>query len=341
MKHNLVVTLIIVGMFILAQLLGLFIINSYDKYYGKTATESGIERPEASFVQETVPPEVEIKTAIDVTQILFSILFAIAIATLLFLLLSKIKISILFRIWFTVVVFICLTLAFSLGLYPAIGKNFVLMFGKTFSLAEIIAVPLAALFTFYKIFKRNIIIHNVSELFIYPGLAVIFLPLLNVLIAGILLVAIAIYDVWAVWKSKHMIKLAKFQMEHLKIFAGFFFPYISKKDRVKIQKMRAAMKKREKQEKKKGKKAKGKKMKEIKVKAQIAALGGGDVAFPLIFAGTVMLAYNVLAALVVVLCATLSLLYLFYISKKGKFYPAMLFLTPGCLLGLLLVLLLF
>jgi presenilin-like A22 family membrane protease len=289
-----------------------------------------------------------------VTQILVSILFAIAIVTLVFFLLTKIKITLIFKAWFTVVVFMCLTIAFSLLFYPLIGKNLVELFGKTFSLAEIIAVPLAIFtfslaeiiavplaifFVYFKIFRRNFIAHNVSELFIYPGLAVIFLPLLNVFVASLLLIVIAIYDVWAVWKSKHMIKLAKFHIEKLKIFPGFLLPFVSPKEKARIQKLKvAALRKAEKTKKGKGKKVK---MKEIKIKVNVAGLGGGDVAFPLIFAATVMMAFNVLAALVVVLCATLSLLYLFYISKKGKFYPAMLFLTPGCLLGLLLVLLLF
>ena len=339
MKYNLKIILIIVAMFLVAQLLGLMVVNNYDRYYGKTAQALGIETPEISFVQEAIPPAIEIKTAIDVTQILVSILFAIAIVTLVFFLLMKIKITLIFKAWFTVVVFICLTIAFSLLFYPLIGKNFVELFGKSFSLAEVIAVPLAIFFVYFKIFKRNFIAHNVSELFIYPGLAVIFLPLLNVFIASLLLIAIAIYDVWAVWKSKHMIKLAKFHIEKLKIFPGFLLPFISPKEKARIQKLKvAALRKAEKTKKGKGKKGK---MKEIKVKVNVAGLGGGDVAFPLIFAATVMMAFNVLAALVVDLCATLSLLYLFYFSKKGKFYPAMLFLTPGCLLGLLLVLLLF
>ncbi len=330
--------MILIGMFLIAQLLGLVVINNYDTYFGKTAELQGENIPEMSFIHETVPPEIEIKTAIDITQILFSILIAIAIVTLVFFLLSKIKITVVLKAWFTVVVFICLTIAFSLLLYPLLGTNFIELFGKTFSTAEFIAVPLAILFTFFKIFRRNFIAHNVSELFIYPGLAVIFLPLLNVLVASLLLVAIAIYDVWAVWKSKHMVKLAKFHINKLKIFPGFLIPFVSKKEKIRINKFKIAMKRKEKEMK--GKKS-GKKRKELKIRAQVAGLGGGDVAFSLIFAGTVMLAYNVLAALVVVFCSTLALLFLFHIGKKGKMYPAMLFLTPGCLFGLLLVLLFF
>ena len=70
-----------------------------------------------------------------------------------------------------------------------------------------------------------------------------------------------------------------------------------------------------------------------KIKVNVGILGGGDVSFPLMFASTVLIAFGWLSALIVVLFSTLSLALLLFISKKRKFYPAMLFLTPGCLLG--------
>ncbi len=49
-------------MFLLSQLVGLLIINSYDSYFGKTAKqkiqEGTLVQPEVSVVRETVPPEV-------------------------------------------------------------------------------------------------------------------------------------------------------------------------------------------------------------------------------------------------------------------------------------------
>jgi presenilin-like A22 family membrane protease len=349
MKHEFRVTLIIVSMFLISQLLGLMILNSYDIYYGKTAEQEGVVQPEASFIHETVPPQVEIKTALDVTQIMISIIVAVALATFLFLLLSKIKITMIFKLWFTIVVFICLTLSFSLFIYPWIGGEFITISGKSVSLAEFLAIPLAAIFTYYKIFKRNLIAHNFSEIFIYPGLAVVFLPFVNLIVAALLLVAISIYDMWAVWKSKHMIKLAKFQINHLKLFTGFFFPYVSKKELAKVQQVKALEKKKIRELKKKGKvdkkkleKEMEKELKKLNVKAQVAALGGGDVAFPLIFAGAVMFAYeSAFAALLIVLGSAAGLLYLLYKSEKGKFYPAMPFISAGCFLGLFLVWLIF
>ena len=344
MKHALKVTLVIIAMFLVAQFIGLAVISSYDNHFGASAQKArqeAIEKglpvppePEISFVKGTIPPPMELKTPIDVASILISIVIALVIATALFFLLSRIRVTLLLRIWFAFVVFICLSIALTLIIYPMTDTNLFGIFGRDVSIAEAIALPLALILTFYKVIKRNILVHNFTELLIYPGLAVIFLPLLNVVAAAILLVLISIYDMWAVWKSKYMIKLAKYQMNEMKVFAGFFVPYVSAKDRVKIQKMRA-LARREKS--KKGKR----KGKMFRFKVQIAALGGGDVAFPLIFAGTIMLAFGLLAAMITILCTTIALGLLLWFSKKGKFYPAMPFLSAGCFLGLILVLLIF
>jgi len=337
MKHSLKITLIILAMFLVSQFIGLLIINSYDSYFGKTAQQKvqqgTLIQPQVSLVNETVPPPVELKRTIDIVSVLVSIGIGIVIATLLFFLLSKIRVVLVIKAWFAFVVFICLSIAIALLLYPILGTKLFVFFGKSISLAEIIAVPSAIVLTFYKIIKRNVIVHNLTELFIYPGLAIVFLPLLNVLAAAILLIGISIYDIVAVWKTKYMIKLAKFQIEHLKIFTGFFLPYLTPKDKARVEKLRAIAKR----ERAKGKKLK---LRKIKVPVQIAALGGGDVAFPLIFAGTILMAYGLIPAIITVLCSTLALLILFAFSEKGKYYPAMPFLTAGCFLGLLIVLLL-
>ncbi len=337
MKHPTKTTITILVMFLLAQFIGLVVLSSYDNYFGKTAEKKvktgKLVQPEVSVVKETVPPQIELEKPIDIARVITSIVIAIVIATLLFLLLSRIKITVLLRAWFALVVFICLSLAFALFFYPYLSTSLFTIFNKKIALAEIIAVPLAGILTFYKIFKRNILAHNFTELFIYPGLAVIFLPLLNVIAAAILLILISIYDMWAVWKSKHMVRLAKFQINYLKIFTGFFLPYIRPKDKIKIQKIKAM-------EKRKGRKKGKKRKKKMKIKVQVAALGGGDVAFPLIFAGTILFAYGLIPAIVTVLCTTLALTLLLTFSQKGKFYPAMPFLSGGCFLGFVLILLL-
>ena len=85
-----------------------------------------------------------------------------------------------------------------------------------------------------KIFKPNFWIQNLTELFIYGGLAAIFVPFFNIWSVSILLILIALYDAYAVWKSKHMITLAKSQME-AKVFSGLLIPYsIGRKVKGKI-----------------------------------------------------------------------------------------------------------
>ena len=182
--------------------------------------------------------------------------------------------------------------------------------------ALIIALPL----TFFKIFKRNILVHNATELLVYPGLAAIFVPILNVWTIIVLLLIISVYDMYAVWKSKFMVGLAKYQIQNLKIFTGFFIPYLTKNQLLNYRKA----------------KVKGKKS---RVKVSLAILGGGDVAFPLVFAGVMLRTAGLVPALIIVAFSTIALMALFAYSRKGKFYPAMPFITAGCLIGWLITLL--
>ena len=70
------------------------------------------------------------------------------------------------------------------------------------------------------------------------------------------------------------------------------------------------------------------------MKVSLAILGGGDVVFPIITAGVVMNALGFIPALMVVIGATIALSLLFLYSTKGKFYPAMPFITAGLFVGI-------
>jgi len=166
-----------------------------------------------------------------------------------------------------------------------------------------------ALLGFFKVFRPRLITHNITELFVYAGIAVLFVPVMNLFSGVFLLLGISIYDAYAVWKSKHMIKLAKFQTKS-KVFAGLFIPYQLPKGKIK----------------------KAKKTKMVKVKHAI--LGGGDIAFPLLFAGVILKVYGFGWAFFIPPFSTAALTWLFLHSKKDKFYPAMPFLSAGCFLGL-------
>ena len=104
----------------------------------------------------------------------------------------------------------------------------------------------------------------------------------------------------AVWKTKHMVKMAKFQTES-KLFAGLLVPY---------------------------------------GKNKVAVLGGGDIGFPLLFSGVILKSFGIMEAYIVSVFAALALLLLLVFSEKKKFYPAMPFISAGCFLGLLVVIIL-
>ena len=85
-----------------------------------------------------------------------------------------------------------------------------------------------------------------------------------------------------------------------------------------------------------------------RVRVRTAVLGGGDLGFPLIFAGVVMrdlmlelpVLLGFLEAVLVVACTATALLWLLLEARKERFYPAMPFLTAGSLVGWALVALL-
>ena len=72
-------------------------------------------------------------------------------------------------------------------------------------------VIIALILTYFKVFRTNIWVHNFTEIFIYGGLAALIVPIINVFSAFALLIAISLYDMFAVWQSKHMVSMAKFQ----------------------------------------------------------------------------------------------------------------------------------
>jgi len=171
---------------------------------------------------------------------------------------------------------------------------------------------------YVKIYKRNFLVHNATELLVYPGIATIFVPILNIYTISFLLILISIYDAWAVWHSGIMQKMAKYQINKLNVFSGFFIPYASKKVKLQMQKMRKS------------------KIGNKKLKFNVAILGGGDVVFPIITAGVMLKTFGLMSAIFVIIGATIGLTYLFFFAEKRKFYPAMPFITAGIFAGMIL-----
>lgn len=309
MKHTLKITAIILAMFLLTQVIGMFVVNHYSSVRTVDGVSTNVTAPELPFGLETPEPQ----DAGEFNQIIIAIVIAFVIAIALLFLLMKFKAEILLKIWFLAVITIALGISFNAFFYKL---------PYAYLIALIIALPLAVI----KIFKRNFLIHNLTELFIYPGIAAVFAPLLNFYTVILLLLLISVYDMWAVWRSGVMQKMAKYQINKLKVFSGFFIPYMNKKTKQMLSKVKTK-----------------KEMVKKKIKVNIAILGGGDVIFPIITAGVMlrvfgyvsMFGINVpLASILVLLGAAFGLSYLFFLAEKKKFYPAMPFITSGIFVGI-------
>ncbi len=290
MKHTLKITLILILFFLITQVVGLSIINSYIDH--KTSVETG-KSTFKSLPGGLERPQVEEETSY------IPIFAAIIVGTLLILLIIKMKKVRLWKFWFFLSVLLCLTVALAAFFQ------------------SIYAFIAALLLSLLKVLRPNIYIHNLTEIFIYGGLAAIFVPIISFNSVIVLLLLISIYDMFAVWQSKHMVKLAKFQTNS-RLFAGLLIPYSLPKKAKKTGKTKM-----------------------VKVKANNAILGGGDIGFPLIFAGVVMknlmlqepMMTAFLKTLIIPLIVSFALLYLLVKAEKDKFYPAMPFLSIGCLAG--------
>ncbi len=276
MKHKLQITFLLLFIFLGAHLIGLIIIK---EYLPKTTSTGEV-------IQKNLPLNIE-RPQVEARTSFITIFFILLISTLLALLLIKFNAMRLWKIWFFISIALTLTIALNAFI------------------SEYVALAIGILVALIKVLRPNVIINNLAELFIYGGLSAIFVPILNLFSISILLILISIYDFYSVFKSKHMIKLAKFQTAS-KIFAGVNIPYAIKP-------------------------AKG------KIKITTAILGGGDIGFTLFFSGVILKEFNFQAALITSLFTGLALLGLLLYSKKGKFYPAMPILTFGCFIGLLIV----
>src|SRR3989344_2738024 len=169
MKHKLSITLLLLGMFLLTQFIGLYVVNSY----------FGHDLPYGLQTQENEEPS------------FLSIVFAFVFAFAIILILMKYRWKFVIKGWFFLVVTIALALSLNVILRSAFDMN------------AVVALVIA------------------------------------------LLILISFYDMWAVWKSGIMQKMAKFQMEELRLFGGFLLPSVSDKVKKQIGKIKQKYKGKE------------------------------------------------------------------------------------------------
>ena len=320
MKHDFKITLMLIAFFLAAQYVGLFIVDQYisiettvdeitgEKTHNMTHAEAlplGFERPEVSE---------------DFSWLY--IMIAILIGTVIILVLARFKQKRVWKIWYFISLIFIMTIALNPFFGPAIS------FFLSFILSGI------------KTYRPNFYVHNITEIFLYGGLAAMLVPIMNIFAGLILLIVIAIYDAIAVWKSKHMVTLAEFQSDS-NVFAGLFIPYKTQGKKIKLATKSVSQSGKHKVTNSLSKSSKLKTkdlddknhLKKSHSTMERAILGGGDIAFPLVFAGTVMKTSGFFGAALIPPFAALGLFILLYKSKKGKFYPAMPFISAGCILG--------
>ncbi|MBI3034568.1 hypothetical protein HYY72_05405 [Candidatus Woesearchaeota archaeon] len=284
MKHSLAVTSFLMSLFLLTQFVGLLIVDSY--------TDKEATAQTGQIAYKSLPYSIE-RPDIKPESSVWLILAAVIAGTIIMLILIRLKQVNLWKLWF----FLSVLLTLSIALSSFINPLFAFIIGLAFSA--------------WKVFKPNVYIHNLTEVFIYGGLAAIFVPILNITSAFILLLLISAYDMFAVWQSKHMVKMAKFQTR-TNLFSGIYIPRGESPKKALTKKA---------------------KLEDTGESSGGAVLGGGDMGFPLIFAGVVMKQYGFLHSLVIPTAASIALLGLLLVGKKNKFYPAMPFITAACFIG--------
>lgn len=305
MKHTFPVTFFLIAIFFISQIIGLSLLAA-----GTIVTTDDQGNTLVTHEDTALGPRPDVSGFTSFTYIIIGV----AIGTVVLLILIRFHLFSVWKLWFFMAVWLATTVALG-AIIPT-------------AFAVIIALGLAV----WKIWRPGLWIHNITEVLVYSGIALLIAPIMDLFYMSLLLVVIAIYDAYAVWKSKHMVKMAEFQSE-AKLFAGLSVPYnlpptkTIKQTKISLKKPAAI----------------------TSASMKTAVLGGGDIAFPLLFTGTVFDALlkqnlsSVLAfcqSMIIVVGATTALTLLLIFAKKDTFYPAMPFISAGCFAGYGIILLL-
>ena len=156
MKHNLKITFLLLGMFIATQFIGLYVVDYYSSVRIINGEMQNVSAPALPYGMQT--PEVQ--EEMDFYKFFPSIILAFILAISILFLLTRFKAEFILKLWFFAVVIIALGISF----------NSFLPIKYASIIALIIALPLA----FIKIYRINFLVHNSTELFIYPGIAAVF-----------------------------------------------------------------------------------------------------------------------------------------------------------------------
>ncbi|HIH24021.1 TPA: hypothetical protein HA251_03240 [Candidatus Woesearchaeota archaeon] len=349
MKHPLSTTALLIFLFVCAQLVGVALLSL--NIGDITTDQDGVRSVKHDTTVVGDRPETSGGGS------LLYIVIGVAVGTALMLVIIKFKLIRFWKAWFL----------FAVWLSTSIALDVIIPGTIALIVCFIVAV--------WKVYYPNAIVHNMTEIFMYAGIAILIAPLFTLWWAIALLAIISVYDMIAVWQSKHMVVMAEAQREN-KLFAGLYIPRrdttprptktptltdATRTDTHKPQHAAPTTRMVKTTD------AAGKRVTKHIVMDEPPAppsttrtgkddaaggtksgaiLGGGDIAFPLIFSGVVMdwtitqgtsqmlALYQTLA---VTIGATAALTLLFVFAKKDRYYPAMPFLSAGCLFGFAIV----
>lgn len=177
-------------------------------------------------------------------------------------------------------------------------------------------LALAIIMGLILVWRKNpvILLHNILVVVSIAGVGAVIGMQLDPIVVVVFLALFSVYDFVAVYKTKHMVKMAS-EMIKTKAIMGIIIPF-------SFSDLLADLKKKNKQE--------------------FMVLGGGDLAFPLFLTSAVTLEVGVWEGIIVAGFACLGLLgsfLLFTSQKKKKAIPALPPIALGSLLGYLFILL--
>lgn len=226
---------------------------------------------------------------------LFGIILA---ATVLMLLLYRYSLGFILKGWFYLAIFFTLLIFFATFLPPgaALGA----------AVAGFIVRKLTP-----DIWTRNLV-----DAMSYAGVGAFFGTMIGVVPAGIFLLLVALYDLFAVNVSEHMVDLVEQGMD-TDTFMGLMYPKegnavpagdVSDVDQEDLEQV------------------------------QVGIVGGGDVVIPMIFAVSLMKQFSPIASSFASIGAGLGLAILLKKAREGTYYPAIPAVGGGAVVGLVVYL---
>ena len=248
------------------------------------------------------PPETATELVIQIAPMLIALLIA-TVFMLLFIKYLKGPTS--SKLFFALILFVGINIVFSAFL------------------PSLIALILTGFIIAARFMKPNVFIHNIAFFIALAGVGARLGTLLPVLAIIVLLILLSIYDFIAVFKTKHMVTMFKGMLKN-----GIPMGIIITDDPMHmthdVGKVSAT------------------KLRQTKKSSDFIMLGGGDLAFPALFAVAALAQFGLIQALGVVIGAIggIVLIHSLIVQKKFKALPALPPIAAFAILGFLISLLL-